>query len=77
MARREKPDLVKRLKAIIPVGESKPLPELARRLRVSMETIADEVSGTYDGLDLLVGIRTGGGYGELPRRDWSVEHYQP
>ena len=76
MASAPKKDIVSRVKGAIPLGETKSLPELARSLKVPMQTIADEVSGSYEGVDLLVGFRTGNGYAELPMREWSVEHYQ-
>jgi hypothetical protein len=69
-------NIIGRLKAAIPVGEARGLRELAGQLRTSMKSIIEEVEGSYDGLDLLVGIRSHAGFASLPRRDWQVEHFQ-
>lgn len=71
-----KPNLITRIKAAIPEGETRTIRELADKLRLSMKKIIDEVDGSHAGLDLIVGIRTYSGVGRLPRRDWKIEHYQ-
>ncbi|TLX16544.1 hypothetical protein [Rhizobium sp. MHM7A] len=71
-----KPDLITRIKASIPEGETRTVRELADKLRLSMKKIIDEVDGSHAGLDLIVGFRTYNGVGGLPRRDWQIEHYQ-
>ena len=71
-----KADLVTRIKAFIPEGETRTVRELADKLRMSMKKIIDEVDGSHAGLDLVVGIRTHSGVGSLARRDWQIEHYQ-
>jgi hypothetical protein len=70
------PDLITRIKAAIPEGETRTIREVADKLRLSMKKIIDEVDGSHAGLDILVGIRTNSGVGKLPRRDWQIEHYQ-
>jgi len=71
-----KPDLITRIKAAIPEGETLTIRELADKLRLSMKRIIDEVECSDSGLDLIVGIRTYSGVGSLPRREWQIEHYQ-
>lgn len=68
--------LEQRLKNLIPVGESRLLVDVARELKVSRKAVEEEVSGSYNGLDLLVGIRIGSSASTLPKRSWQVEHYQ-
>lgn len=70
------PPLVERIKALIPVGESRALVEVARELRVSLRAVEEEVEGTYEGLCLNVGIRIGSRVARLPRRAWEIEHYE-
>jgi hypothetical protein len=69
-------DIVTRIKASIPEGETRTIRELADKLRLSMKKIIDEVDGCHAGLDLIVGIRTYSGVGRLPRREWQIEHYE-
>lgn len=71
-----KADLITRIKAAIPEGETVTIRELANKLRLSMKKIIHEVDGSYAGLDLIVGIRTHGGVARLPRREWQIEHYE-
>ena len=41
-------------------------------------TVAEiaECANYSSGLDLTVGIRTGGGYAELPKSRWEIERYE-
>ncbi len=73
---KNKDDIIARIKAVIPVGEKRGVRELAGQLGTSMKNIIEEVEGSYDGLDLLVGIRSNAGVASLPRGSWGVEHYQ-
>lgn len=73
---KKKPDLITRIKTAIPEGETRTIRELADKFKLSMKKIIDEVDGSHAGLDLLVGFRTYGGVGSLPRREWRVERFQ-
>lgn len=68
--------MISKIKATIPLGETMLVKTVAEKLKVSMKCVIEEVEGSYDGLDLLVGIRTNSGHGSLPRNKWEIEHYQ-
>lgn len=69
-------DIVKKLKTIIPLGETRKVSDLARRLRVRRSVIEDAIQGSYAGLDLVVGVRCGNGYGTFKPSEYEVEHYE-
>jgi hypothetical protein len=69
-------NVISRIKAEIPVGETKLVKAIAGKLRLSMKRVIEEVEGSHDGLDLLVGVKAGSGHAPLRRADWEIEHYQ-
>lgn len=70
-------EIAEKLKKIIPLGEKRKVNELARRLRVRRSQVEDAVQGCYvEGLDLIVGLRIGGGIYEYRPVDYEVEHYE-
>lgn len=68
--------LIHRVKDFVPVGETRLLSVVARELRVSQKAVREEVEGSYDGVCLNVGIRSGNGHADLPRSKWEIEHYE-
>ncbi|NTF23600.1 hypothetical protein G6L37_35085 [Agrobacterium rubi] len=68
--------LISRIKSAVPVGSTRLLSAVASDLRVSQKAVREEISGSYDGVCLNVGIRSGNGHAALPRAAWEVEHYE-
>ena len=70
------PTLEQRLAAALPVGETKKISDMARRLRVKRATI-EEIAEVGEGYDLIVAFGIHGeGFYELPRSQWEIERYE-
>lgn len=72
---RKKLSVAERIKKLLNVGDDMLVSDLRRRLRVKRSEI-EEATYDSDCLDLIVGLRTGAGYGCFGKRDYRIERYQ-
>lgn len=64
-----------RVKAVMEVGETRLVSDLAKSLRCKRDDIENCVFDV-DGLDLIVGIQAGNAIAEHPPSSWEIERYE-
>ena len=68
-------DLAARVRRVMRVGETRKVSALAKSLRAKAGDIVDCVYYS-EGLDLIVGFRTGAGFAEFAPSQWEIERYE-
>jgi hypothetical protein len=72
---KQKKSVAERIKGLLAVGEDMLVSDIRRKLGVKREEVEEATYGS-DCLDLIVGIRTGAGYGCFGKRGYRIERYQ-
>jgi len=67
--------LGERIKNRMKIGDLRKVSDLAKSFRATTEDVRECVYDTQ-GLDLIVGIQTGGGHGYFSESDYQIERYE-